>query len=174
MYYIGLDIHKKTISYCVKEQNGTVCSEGTIPATRLTLDRWMDTLPQPWTAAMEATMFTGWVYDHLLPRAAAVKVAHPLMLRAIAAAKKKNDRLDAGKLADCLRCDFLPEAYMASSEIRERRRTLRYRNLLVRQTVQCKNKIAQMLMEAGVSYNKEKLHHPGYFHQLLATNAEDQ
>ncbi|MGD1081562.1 MAG: hypothetical protein ABR881_24845 [Candidatus Sulfotelmatobacter sp.] len=40
------------------------------------------------------------------PHAAAVKVAHPLMLRAIAASKKKNDRIDAGKLADCLRCDF--------------------------------------------------------------------
>jgi hypothetical protein len=39
---------------------------------------------------MEATMFTGWIYDHLLPHAAAVKVAHPLMLRAIAAAKKKT------------------------------------------------------------------------------------
>ncbi len=86
--------------------------------------------------------------------------------------EKKNDRIDAGKLADCLRCDFLPECYMASSEIRERRRTLRYRNLLVRQTVQCKNKIAQMLMEAGVSYTKEKLHHRGYFHQLLANNQE--
>jgi hypothetical protein len=30
-------------------------------------------------------------------------------LPAIAAAKKKNDRIDAGKIADCLRCDFLPE-----------------------------------------------------------------
>jgi len=132
----------------------------------------METLPQPWTAAMEATMFTSWVYDHLLPRAAAVKVAHPLMLRAIAAAKKKNDRVDAGKLADCLRCDFLPEAYMAPIAVRERRRILRYRNLLVRQEVQCKNKIAQMLMEAGVSYTKEKLHYRGYFHQLLATDQE--
>ena len=36
------------------------------------------------------------------------------MLRAIAAAKKKNDRIDAHKIADCLRCDFLPESYMAS------------------------------------------------------------
>lgn len=35
-----------------------------------------------------------------------MKVAHPLMLRAIAAAKKKNDRIDAGKIADCLRCDL--------------------------------------------------------------------
>src|SRR5882724_11782638 len=40
-----------------------------------------------------------------------LKVAHPLMLRAIAAAKKKNDRIDAKKICDCLRCDFLPECY---------------------------------------------------------------
>jgi hypothetical protein len=30
---------------------------------------------------MEATIFTG-IYDHLLPHAEKVKVAHPLMLRA--------------------------------------------------------------------------------------------
>jgi transposase len=172
MYYIGLDIHKKTISYCVKDQSGRAHAEGTIPATRGDLDRWMSALPQSWTAAMEATMFTGWVYDHLRPHAALVKVAHPLMLRAIAAAKKKNDRVDADKIADCLRCDFLPEAYMASTEIRERRRTLRYRNLLIHQIVQTKNKIAGMLMEAGVTYNKEKLHQRGYFQQLVTRNEQ--
>lgn len=42
---------------------------------------------------MEATGFTGWICDHLRPHTAALKVAHPLMLRAIAAAKKKNDRV---------------------------------------------------------------------------------
>src|SRR5260370_37028480 len=91
MYYIGLDVHKKTISYCVKDASGRIHAEGKIPATRFDLDRWMKTLPQPWTVAMEATIFTGWIYDHLRPHAAAVKVAHPLMLRAIAAAKK-NER----------------------------------------------------------------------------------
>src|SRR6266700_1018504 len=91
MYYIGLDVHKKTISYCVKDASGQVHQEGQIGATRWELD--------------------GWMYDHLLPHAQQVKVAHPLMLRAIAAAKKKNDRIDAGKIADCLRCDFLPECH---------------------------------------------------------------
>ena len=38
----------------------------------------MKTLPQPWSAAMEATMFASWIYDHLKPYAAALKVAHPL------------------------------------------------------------------------------------------------
>jgi transposase len=172
MYYIGLDVHKRIVSYCVKDSSGAVHAEGAIPATRFDLDCWMKTLRQPWTAAMEATMFTGWIYDHLKPHAAALKVAHPLMLRAIAAAKKKNDRIDARKICDCLRCDFLPECYMASTAIRERRRTLRYRNLLVRQMVQMKIKISSLLMEAGVSYNKQRLHKAGYFRELLATNPD--
>jgi transposase len=97
MYYIGLDVHK-TISYCAKNVGGQVQREGTILATRTELDSWIKRLPKPWTVAMEASIFTGRVYDHLLPHAAQVKVAHPVMLRAIAAAKKKNDRI--GKIAE--------------------------------------------------------------------------
>ena len=41
---------------------------------------------------MEATIFCGWIYDHLVPHATQIKVAHPLMLRAIAAAKRRTTR----------------------------------------------------------------------------------
>ena len=172
MYFIGLDVHKKTISYCVKDAAGRVHQEGKIGSTRLELDGWIRTMPQPRTIAMEATIFTGWIYDHLLPHAERLKVAHPLMLRAIAASKKKNDRIDAGKIADCVRCDFLPECHMASTEIRDRRRTLRYRNLVIKQMVQMKNRVSGLLMETGVSYNKQRLHKVGYFAELMATNKE--
>src|SRR6201993_5050682 len=168
MNYIGLDVHKKTISYCVKDASGRIQQEGKIGSTRRELDCWMKTLPQPWTVAMEATIFSGWIYDHLLPHATQIKVAHPLMLRAIAAAKKKNDQIDASKLADCLRCDFLPECPMMPAAIRDRRRTLRYRHLLVRQMVQMKNRVSGLLMETGVSHNKQRLHKVGYFPELLA------
>jgi len=79
MYYIGLDVHNRTISYCVKDGSGAIHAQGTFPATRLDLDLWMKTLPQPWTAAMEATVFTGWIYDHLQPHAAGLKVARQHM-----------------------------------------------------------------------------------------------
>jgi hypothetical protein len=49
MNVIGLDIHKKTISYCVKDVAGAVLAEGTIPSTRQSLDDWIRTLHQPWT-----------------------------------------------------------------------------------------------------------------------------
>ena len=110
MYFIGLDVHKKTISYCVKDAAGRVFQEGKIGSTRRELDSWIRTMPQPRTMAMEATIFTGWIYDHLVPHAEKVKVAHPLMLRAIAAAKKKNDRIDAGKIADSCVATFSPSA----------------------------------------------------------------
>jgi transposase len=172
MYFIGLDVLKKTISYCVNDAAGQVRQEDKIGSTRRELDCWIKTLPQPRTIAMQATIFTGWIYDHLLPHAEKVKVAHPLMLRAIAAAKKKNDKIDAGKIADCLRCDFLPECHMVSTAIRDRRRTLRYRHLLVRQMVQMKNRVSGLLMETGAEHNKRQLHKVGYFHELMSTSPE--
>jgi hypothetical protein len=78
--------------------------------------------------AMEATIFIGWIYNHLLPHAEKVKVEHPLILGAIAAANRKNDLIDAAKVADCLRCDFLPECHTAPTPIRDRRRIMRYGN----------------------------------------------
>jgi len=59
MYYISLDVHKKTISYCVKDGSGQIHAEGAIPTTRFNLNRWMKTQPQPWMAAMEATLIHG-------------------------------------------------------------------------------------------------------------------
>jgi hypothetical protein len=47
MHYIGLDVHKKTISYCVKDAAGKIHSEGKIGSTRRELDAWIKTLPQP-------------------------------------------------------------------------------------------------------------------------------
>lgn len=167
MHYIGLDIHKKTIAFCCKEGDGTVGERGEIPATRNALERWAQQRKQPWVAAMEATLFTGWIYDFLLPHCPELKVANPQMLKAITAAKKKNDRDDAERIADLLRCNLLPECYMAPEKIRDLRRILRYRNLLVRESVKMKNKTSGLLMEVGAPHNKQRLHHKKYFAGLL-------
>jgi len=170
--YIGLDVHKKSISFCAKAQDGRILDEGKIAAQHKDLNAWAKARTRPWVGALEATLFTGWIYDDLKPLAQDLKVAHPAMLKAIAASKKKNDRVDARKIADLLRCNLLPECYMAPSGIRELRRVLRYRNLVVRQSTRMKNRIAGLLMETGTIYNKERLHGKGYFHDLLGNLQE--
>lgn len=167
VYYVGLDLHKRLIAFCVKDALGVVLRSGTVSTERTALSTWASSLPRPWIGAMEATLFTGWVYDFLQPYATDLKVAHPEMLKAITAAKKKNDRDDAAKIADLLRTDLLPETYMASPEIRNLRRVLRYRNFLVRTSVRFQNKTAGLLMEMGVSYDKSRLKGKKYFQELL-------
>jgi len=167
IYYIGLDVHKKTIAYCIKDDTGGIFCQGMVRAERRALHQWLLDLPGSWVGAMEATMFTGWIYDFLKPYALELKVAHPEMLKAITAAKKKNDRADAEKLADLLRVNLLPECTMMSEELRELRRILRYRNMIVRTATKMKNKISGLLMEVGAVYDKRKLHGKRYFGQLL-------
>lgn len=140
MHYIGLDVHKKTISYCINNFQGNALEHGTIPSSRPALLNWVKDRKKPWFGAMESTLFTGWIYDFLEPHAAELKVAHPEMLEAITAAKKKNDRTDAEKLADLLRVNLLPECTMMPTELRELCRILRYRNMIVRTAVTMNNR----------------------------------
>ena len=170
MYYVGLDIHKKSIAYCVKRPDGEIVREGTVAARREDLRIWAAALPQPWTGAMEATLFSDGVHDHLTPFAAALKMGHPARMRAIATSKKKTDRLDARTICDLLRCDLLPPAFVMPPQLRQLRRVLRYRHLLVRASVQMQNKIAGLLLEMGVEYDTPRLHRKRYFGQLI----EDQ
>jgi transposase len=77
MHYIGFDIHKKVISFCEKRIDGEIVEQDTINATREALTNLVETREHPWIGAMEATLFTGWIYDYLLPFAQDLKVAHP-------------------------------------------------------------------------------------------------
>jgi transposase len=167
IHYVGLDVHKKSIAFCVKTISGEVVQQGMVAAERKALQGWVKELPGPWAGALEATLFTGWIYDFLKPHAVELKVAHPEMLKAITAAKKKNDRADAEKPADLLRINLLPECTMMPTELRELRRVPRYRNLVVRTATQTKNKISGLLMEVGAVYDKERLHGRKYFTQRL-------
>src|SRR6202050_5019986 len=69
-YFVGLDVHKRVIAYCVKTAGGEIVTEGKIPATRDALDQWVKTLPGPWHGGLEATMFSHWIFRHLEPHGA--------------------------------------------------------------------------------------------------------
>ncbi len=166
-HYIGFDVHKKTISYCVKAADGNIHEEGILRAIPMVLREWAGKRQEPWHGAMEATLFSGWVYDALKPFASALEIGNPSMMKAISAAKKKNDKLDARKIADLVRCNLLPACYVAPQEMRALRRLLRYRNVVVAQAVRMKNKMSGLLMEVGAEYSKQRLHSKKYFSELL-------
>jgi transposase len=58
---------------------------------------------------------------------------------------------------------------MPPKDLRDLRRMMRYRNMIVRESVRMKNKISGFLMETGAEYDGAKLHGKKYFAQLLET-----
>lgn len=166
-YFVGLDVHKQLIAYCVKTAAGEIVQEGKIPATRQALDQWVQGLAGPWHGGMEATMFSHWIYWRLKPHAACLQMGHPASMKAISAGKKKSDKLDARTIADLLRCDMFPACFVISPELGALRQQLRFRRRLVEQQVMCKNRIAGLLMSAGVEYERRRLHGKRYFGEVL-------
>src|SRR5271169_5764777 len=166
-HYIGFDVHKKSISYCVKTADGTIVEENRLRSTHQTLREWAQKRQTPWHGAMEATLFSGWIYDTLQPFAAKLEMGNPSMMKAIGAAKKKSDQLDARKIADLVRCNLLPACYVASVEMRELRRLLWYRNTVVAHAVRMKNKMSGLRMEVGAEYSQRQLHGKKYFTERM-------
>ncbi len=91
-YFVGLDVHKQVIAFCVKTADGGIVTEGKIPATRAALDEWVQSVPRPWHGAMEATMFSHWIYWHLKPHAVELKMGHPARMKAIFGERIKATR----------------------------------------------------------------------------------
>ncbi len=170
LYFVGLDVHKQVIAFCVKTVEGGIVTEGVIPATRTALDEWVERLPGPWHGAIEATIFSHWIYEHLKPHAAKLEMGHAARMKAICAGKKKSDKLDARTIADLLRCNLFPDCFVISPELGALRQQLRFRRLVVEETVMFKNKTAGLLMSAGVEYERRRLHGKRYFESLLKDN----
>jgi hypothetical protein len=117
LYRIGRTQEKH--SYCIKTADGRIVREGKLQATRATLRSWAEGLQEAWCGAMEATLFSAWIYDTLKPYAQRLVMGHPAKMKAITAGKKKSDTIDARTIADLLRCDLLPTCYVLPPEMRD-------------------------------------------------------
>ena len=69
--------------------------------------------------------------------------------KAIASARLKNDKVDATILAQLLRADLLPEAWIAPAPVRQLRAQLRHRASLVRLGTQLQNRIHAVAADHG-------------------------
>jgi len=79
--YVGLDIHKKSVSYCVRKADGQIVREGALDACRKDLVRWIQDAKEPWTARAAAPSFpAGWRRLGSLPAAPGIKTLTSLLL----------------------------------------------------------------------------------------------
>ena len=99
--------------------------------------------------AFEAAFGWGWLAELLEDYGFEAHLVHPLRCKAIASARLKNDKVDAAILAQLLRADLLPEAWIAPPEVRQLRALLRHRASLVRLGTQLRNRIHAVAADHG-------------------------
>jgi len=108
MYYVGLDVHYRTSTYCILDPQGREVKCETVRGHWPKLLEHLAMIRRPRRICFEATCGYGHLYRALSRRAERVVGAHPGQLRLIFRAKRKNDRVDARKLAKLLYLDEVP------------------------------------------------------------------
>ncbi|MDZ7734304.1 MAG: IS110 family transposase [Acidimicrobiia bacterium] len=99
---------------------------------------------------LEATYGWYWAADVLEASGANVHLAHPLGMKGFENRRVKNDTRDAGDLADVLRMNRLPEAWIAPPELRELRELVRYRAKLVALRSGLKAQVHAVIAKVGI------------------------
>src|SRR3712207_1321822 len=99
----------------------------------------------PYTTLFRSTGNAMAVVRVLGPYVARVIVANPLQVKAIAHARIKTDKIDAGVLASPRAADFLPEVWPPDARTERLRRLVARRNQVVRHRTRIKNEVHAIL-----------------------------
>jgi transposase len=156
--YAALDFGQKNIRAVLKGQDGKIVKESKIKKQSDNVLIFLNGTNA--NVVMESGYNYQYLYDLLKRKGYNVKVAHPLMVKAIAYAKAKTDKVDARILADLLRTDMIPECYIPDEDIRNLRDLARRRHYFVNKRTMFKNKVHVELsvVLAQIGYNINYLH----------------
>lgn len=155
--YVGMDLHKNSSSFCVKDYEGNIIKEDKVLTDKNQIRDFMKSLGQPVSIVLEPVSQWYTYADMLEELGNEVHLAHPMKVKAIASARIKTDKIDANVLADLLRANLLPEAYFASKEVRSWKETVRFRASLLNIRTQVKNKVNAILHKHALRHNFSNL-----------------
>ena len=144
MKIIALDVHRTFAQVAILE-NGKIRDTGRLELEREHILKFAKRLNVEDEIVLEATVNTKAIVRLLSPHVNRVVISNPLLVRAIAWAKVKTDKIDASVLAKLHASGFLPEVWMPDEETERLRRVVAERVQLVSQMTRLKNRIHSVL-----------------------------
>jgi len=115
--YIGMDVHKETVSIAVLNSSGKLVMESILETKANTIIQFVEGLSGDLRVTLEEGTWAAWLYDLLKPHVSQVLVCDP---RKNASMKEgnKSDKIDARRLAELLRLDHLSPVYHGEHGVR--------------------------------------------------------
>lgn len=170
--YAALDLHERSIQCVLKDEDGRIVRESKMGKDEESILRFLDGTRA--RVVMESGYNHQHIYDVLKEKGYDVTVAHPLMVKAIAYARVKSDKVDARMLADLLRAGMVPEAYIPDRDVREVRDLVRRRHYMVKLRTMLKNKVHAEIATRWIKYEGDLFTEDGrVFLRSLSIDAVD-
>lgn len=130
MWYAGIDLHRRTAVVAMVDDESQRVRPRTFQCSRPREIVEFISKHRPFRAVIEASCAYRWLYDLLVPHGEVV-LAHPLLLKSIWNTRAKTDKKDAEELAEILRSDRIPRAYVPPERYQGLRDVTRERARLV-------------------------------------------
>lgn len=145
MWTVGLDVHQNATSVCILDEGGNRVKRFVHRGHPRGLVEVLAGLGERFRVGFEASCGSGTLRDLLAPIAERVVVCHPGQLRLIFRSRRKNDRVDAEKIAKVLFLDEAPAVHVPSVDVRAWRELIVTREGAVARRTMAKNGLRALL-----------------------------
>ncbi len=163
-YFIGLDVHKKSTTYAVRNQIGNIVTDGEAATLYSELSERLEPYLKSSIIGLESCTSYYTLYQNFLKNNYNIKVANTIQLRQLIA---KNDKLDAKRLSEMLRLGTFPCSYIPDEKIQRLRSLLQVRHSLMEEKTRCNNRIQAFLDRNGIVMPDQEAFGKKWRQQLL-------
>lgn len=157
--YIGMDVHKETISLAVMNDAGKLLMESIIETKASTILQFFAGLRGDLRVTFEEGTWAAWLYDLLQAHVTEIVVCNPRK-NALLNEGNKSDRIDARKLADLLRGNYLKPVYHGEYGLRMLKELSRTYLTVSKDLVRVMNRLKALYRSWGIAYSGKSVYMP--------------
>jgi transposase len=164
--YIGMDVHKDTISVAVVNAAGKVVMESILETKAATILQFVQGLRGNLLVTFEEGTWAAWLYDLLKPYVTQVTVCNPRK-NALLKSGNKGDRIDARKLAELLRLGSLSSVYHGEKGLRTLKELSRSYLTLSKDLTRVMNRLKALYHSWGIACGGTQVYAPRHRSEWL-------
>src|SRR5205823_8106216 len=158
--YIGMDVHKEAISIALMNGAGKLLMESNIETKAGTILQFFAGLRGDLRVTFEEGTWAAWLYDLLKAHVSEIVVCNPRK-NALLKDGNKSDRIDARKLADLLRGNYLKPVYHGENGLRMLKELSRTYLTISKDLVRGMNRLKALYRSWGISCSGTSVYAPG-------------
>jgi transposase len=164
--YVGMDVHTASISVAVLNFDGKLIMESVIEAKRSTIIQFIQGLRGELFLTFEEGTWSAWLYDLLTPYVTNIVVCDPRR-NALLTEGSASDRIDARKLAELLRTNFLRSVYHGENGLRTLKELARAYLTIGKDLARVMNRVKAIYRSWGIPCAGESVYNPRHREEWL-------